>query len=64
MINLICLFKHDYHNIKDLSGGFQKVGCARCKKEWLVGATNKIFVPWNNNIEEFSTEVDPMLVGV
>jgi hypothetical protein len=58
---LICLFKHNYHNIEDLASGFQKIECKRCKKKWLAGATNYAFVPWNNNLENFSSEMNNMI---
>jgi hypothetical protein len=48
-MNLICsLTGHKFHTIKQLVTGFRKIGCKRCKKEWLMGDHTRALVEWND----------------
>ena len=52
MRRLLCyLIGHDYYIIKELVRSFRKVGCRRCKKEWLMGDHTRSLVEWDNTFE-------------
>jgi len=56
---LICrIVGHNHYIIKEVITGFSKVGCKRCKQEWLKGDKPKSWVPWNNYIEESSKQIE------
>jgi len=57
---LICrIVGHNHYIIKEVISDFSKVGCERCKQEWLVkGSHPKSWVPWNNYIEESSKQIE------
>lgn len=53
MNKLICwLFGHKYYVIKKYSPTTRKVGCGRCKETWGMNDRVKVFIPWDNELEE------------
>jgi hypothetical protein len=61
VLKIFCLIGiHDHYIVEELITGFRKIGCRRCKKQWLLDNQRKKLVPWieafKNSIGEISDE--------
>jgi len=57
-MNLICVLTgHKFYIIKELVTDFRKIGCKRCKKEWLMGDHTKSLVEWDNTFDRVSDQI-------